>query len=97
VIRPLPGRVVIQEDKARSSIILDPGRFDERAVTSHRGKVLAAEPFVFPNGAIVPLDFEIGDTVIFHFTATEKGRTVDWGEHAGVVVMHQQEVDAVLE
>ena len=96
-VRPLPGRVIIREIKERSSIIVDPGRWDERAVTTHRGVVIDATPFVFPNGVEAPLDFEVGDTVQFHFEATEKGRTVTWGEHDGVLVMHQREVDAVLE
>ena len=96
-VRPLPGRVVIKELKARSGLILDPGRADERAVTTHRGLVIDATPFVFPNGATVPLGFGPGDIVQFHFEATEKGRTVTWGEHEGVLVMHQQEVDAVIE
>lgn len=50
-----------------------------------------------PSGVEIPLGFVVGDVVEFHFEATEKGRTTDWGEHRGVLVMAQREVDGVWE
>ena len=95
---PLRGRVVIREIKARSSIILDPGVFDPRAQTTHRGQVIAVGPPVLTlKGAEIPLDFKAGDVVQFHFEGTEKGRTVTWDGHEGVLVMAQREIDAVIE
>ena len=98
MIVPLRGRVVIREHKERSSIISDPGRADERSITTHRGTVIDVGPPVFHEcGVEVPLGFKPGDVVQFHFEATEKGRTVDWGDHRNVLVMAQREIDAVIE
>jgi co-chaperonin GroES (HSP10) len=98
VIRPLRGRCVIREDKCRSSIIIDPGIADERAISTHRGVVLAiGEPAYADPGVEVPWLFGVGDTVQFHFSMmTEKGRTVQWGDSLAVV-MAQDEIDAVIE
>ena len=100
MIVPLRGRVIIREHKERSSIIIDPGRSDlqERSITTHRGTVIDVGPPVFHEcGVEVPLGFKPGDVVQFHFEATEKGRTVDWGDHRNVLVMAQREIDAVIE
>ena len=100
MIVPLRGRIVIREHKERSSIIIDPGRSDlqERSITTHRGTVIDVGPPVFHEcGVEVPLGFKPGDVVQFHFEATEKGRTVDWGDHRNVLVMSQREIDAVIE
>jgi co-chaperonin GroES (HSP10) len=59
--------------------------------------IAVGAPVLLDSGAEVPLNFAVGDTVGFHFEATEKGRTTDWGEHRGVLVMAQREIDYVLE
>lgn len=97
MIRPLRGRVVIREDKRHSSIIEIVG-VDPRTITTHRGTVIAVgPPVLLDSGAEVPLHFKAGDVVQFHFEATEKGRTTDWEDERGVVVMCQREIDAVIE
>lgn len=96
-VRPLPGRVVIKEDRRLSTVILLGHSPDDRTVTTHRGTVIDAEPLVLPNGAVVPLDFKVGDVVQFHFEATQKGRTTTWNGHEDVLVMAQREIDAVIE
>lgn len=94
---PMRGRIVIREHKQTSSVIHLVDN-DPRATVTHRGTVLAAgPPVLLDSGAPVPLDFDVGDVVQFHFEATEKGRTTTWGEHEGVLVMAQREIDAVIE
>ena len=99
---PLRGRVVIREHKEASRIVTiidtrDP-RGDLTVSRTHRGTVLAMGPPVLTDdGHEVPHGFAVGDVVQFHFEATESGRTTTWGEHEGVLVMAQREIDAVLE
>jgi co-chaperonin GroES (HSP10) len=95
VIRPLRGRVVIREDKRLSSIIIHPDE-NPREQKTHRGEVIAlGEPFMLPSGALIPWSFGVGSVVQFHFEATEKGRTIEWGDAGTVVVMAAREVDGV--
>ena len=105
-LRLLRGRILIREDRRHSSIIIAPTG-DPRATVTHRGEVLAVGPPVETQHYDpatrrstfheVPLHYKVGDFVQFHFEATEKGRTMTWGEWEGVLCMAQREIDAVLE
>ena len=105
-LRLLRGRVVIREDRQHSSIIHVVDN-DPRATVTHRGEVLAVGPPVETEHYDpktqrstfheVPLHYAVGDTVQYHFEATEAGRTMTWGEWEGVLVMAQREIDGVVE
>ena len=105
-LRLLRGRVVIREDRRRSSIIETIDN-DPRATVTHRGEVLAVGPPVQTEHYNpitqrstfhdVPLSYSVGDVVQFHFEGTEKGRTFSWGEWTGVLCMAQREIDGVIE
>ena len=103
MIRPLRGRVVIREHKEPSRLVTiidttDPRGDPHAATLTHRGTVIAmGPPVLLTSGAEVPHHFRVGDVVQFHFEATESGRTTTWGEHEGVLVMAQREIDAVIE
>jgi len=96
-VKPLRGRVVIKEHKQSSSVIHVVGG-DPREETTHRGLVLAVGPGVYRDGVEQPPEYRPGDVVNFHFEATEKGRTIDYEPlgWAGVLVMAQREVDAII-
>lgn len=95
---PMRGRVVVRELKERSSLVIDPGRWNEREVTTHRGVVLAVgAPVRTESGAEVPHGFKPGDVVRFHFEATEKGRIAPWEDGEPALWMAQREIDGVEE
>jgi len=95
---PLRGRAVIREEKARSSVIVDPGIANEREIRTHRGLVLAlGAPVLLDSGAEVPWLCKPGDRVQFHFEATERGRTNVWEDGEPALYMAQREIDAVVE
>jgi co-chaperonin GroES (HSP10) len=103
-LTPLRGRVVIREHKAArfdafpSLVIPDQAMADERARTSHIGTVLGMGPPVqTSSGADIAHGFKVGDTVTFHFEATEEGRKAPWEDGLEALWMAQREVDAVIE
>ena len=92
------GRVVVREEKARSSIIVDPGIADPRAIKNHVGIVIAiGPPVLLDSGVPVPHHFKPGDRVRFHFEATEKGRINKWEDGEDALYLAQREIDAVVE
>jgi co-chaperonin GroES (HSP10) len=107
----LPGRVAIHElEPRRIGLIHVPDHFyDSRragdksvgllAQSSHRGLVLAAGPPArMPWGSPLPLDFEVGDEVVYVFSlgGTEVSRRSFYGGKPCVMIA-QEEVLAVLE
>lgn len=93
---PLRGRVVIRELFEDGTIWTPQGNPRERL--THRGVVLAlGAPALTPSGAEVPYEYGVGDTVQFHFTATEKGRIAPWSDGKPALWMAWFEIDAVIE
>jgi len=112
ILRPLRGRVVVREDRRRTSVIIDPLMGNPREETTHRGVVLAMGAPAYACRHLdalgrcqsltckhpeVPWGFSTGDTVQFHFAGTEKGRTVDWTDGEPALWLAQHEIDAVVE
>jgi co-chaperonin GroES (HSP10) len=102
-IRPLRGRVVVREHKSAqysrypSIVIPDTVMANERSRLTHTGTVLALGPPVrTKHGHEVPHECKPGDTVQFHFEATEEGRKTKWDDGAEALVMAQREIDAVI-
>jgi co-chaperonin GroES (HSP10) len=107
-VRLLRGRVVIREDHKADFrhfphiIVPDPlTTHNKDAVaegrTWHRGTVLAmGEPALTPTGAEVDPGFQVGDSVVFHFSHNEKQWTRPWTDGELAVWCPQWCVDAVL-
>lgn len=95
-VRILRGRVVVREDKRRSSIIIDPMPGDPREETTHRGVVLAVGAGAPSKGGIdCPLDVKPGDVVQFHFEGTERGRLATWDDGQPAIWLAHREIDGV--
>jgi co-chaperonin GroES (HSP10) len=92
---PLRGRVVLREIKSLSSIILHVVESDPYKETTHRGVVLAlgSPPWSNDGTREIPWQFEVGDTVGFHFVGTEKGRTNKWIDGEDALFLAAWEID----
>jgi co-chaperonin GroES (HSP10) len=107
----LPGRVAIKPLEPRRIGLIhvpdthyDTIRTEDKSLgtlaqSSHRGRVLAAGPPArMPWGTPLPLDFEVGDEVVFVFAlaGTEVSRRSFYGDEPCVYVA-QEEVIGVFE
>ena len=97
MIRLLRGQVAIRETPQKSSVIWTPEE-QQRQVKTHRGLVLGLGPPRLRGGVEVPYDFEVGDTVLYHFTHHREGWTHPWPEDGlPATWVPAYSVDAVLE
>lgn len=107
-MRLLQGRVVVREhlnaDVEEFTHIIVPAvstRDDRDAImrnrTWHRGTVLAVGPPAQFHGNDVPLGFEVGDVVLFHWVHSEVGNTRPWTDGLPACWIPQNAIDAVIE
>ena len=109
-VKPLRGRVVIRPDVPThiGHIVLPDMANDwrreaqhslgKKAMSSHRGRVLAmGPPAINPAGQEVPHGFKVGDAVVYVWAHNEQEFTKPWTDGHDCCWVSQEEVIGVID
>jgi co-chaperonin GroES (HSP10) len=98
-IRLMRGQVAVREIYERGSNTLwTPTPTDGRNMKTHRGIVLGVGAPALMYGKVeVPLDFQVGDIIQYHFNHHKEAATIPWSDGEPATWIPQESVDAVIE
>lgn len=95
-MRLLRGRVAVRMHDEPSNIIIIVNPAETEG--GHRGTVLAVGQGAYSKRGIpIEPEYAVGDEVLFHFEATQKGREAPWVDGETALFLAQREIDAVIE